>query len=77
MSRLLSLPAQFFRTHNAGELQNRVDALTQMCALLGDTVLTGVINGVFSIVYLFLIRALAPALFGPTTVILFGRSLRL
>lgn len=73
MSRLLSLPAQFFRTHNAGELQNRVDALTQMCALLGDTVLTGVINGVFSIVYLFLIRALAPALFGPTTVILLAQ----
>ena len=47
--------------------------MTQVCALLGDTVLTVVINGVFSIVYLFLIRALAPALFGPTTVILLAQ----
>lgn len=70
MGRLLSLPAQFFKDHNAGELQNRIDALSQMCALLGDTVFTSAVGGVFSIVYLFQIRLLAPALSVPAVAIL-------
>ena len=45
----------------------------QMCTLLGDTVLTGVINGAFSIVYLLQIRALTPALFGPAAGVLLAQ----
>lgn len=70
MGRLLSLPAQFFKEHNAGELQNRIDALSQMCSLLGGTVFTSAVSGVFSIVYLFQIRLLAPVLSVPTIAIL-------
>lgn len=70
MGRLLNLPAQFFKEHNAGELQNRVGALSQMCELLGDTVFTSAVGGVFSIVYLFQIRLLAPALAAPAIGIL-------
>lgn len=70
MGRLLSLPAQFFKEHNAGELQNRVEAISQMCDLLGNTVFTSAVSGVFSIIYLFQIRLLAPTLAAPAIAIL-------
>ena len=70
MGRLLNLPAQFFKTHNAGELQNRMDALSQMCALLSDTVFTSAVSGVFSAVYLFQLQYMTPALAAPAVGIL-------
>lgn len=70
MGRLLNLPAQFFKEHNAGELQNRVNSLTQMCGMLGETVFTSAVSGIFSIVYLFQIHILAPALAAPAIAIL-------
>lgn len=73
MGRLLNLPAQFFKDHSAGELQNRVDALSQICELLGDTMFTSAVSGVFSIVYLFQIRFLAPALASPAAGVLLAQ----
>ena len=70
MGRLLGLPAQFFKDHSAGELENRISALFQMCEMLGSTVFTSAVSCVFSVVYLFQIRVLAPALAGPAVLIL-------
>lgn len=75
MGRLLNLPAQFFKDHNAGELENRIGALSQMCELFGDTVFTSAVSVVFSIVYLFQIRLLAPVLAAPAIGILFMQLL--
>lgn len=69
MGRLLHLPAGFFKERGAGEISNRVAALSQMCGILGDTVFTGVLGAVFSVVYLFQIRLLAPALAAPALLI--------
>lgn len=52
MGRVLNLPAQFFKDHNAGELQNRISALSQLCELFGSIVFTSGVSGVFSLVYL-------------------------
>ncbi|RHB39267.1 NHLP bacteriocin export ABC transporter permease/ATPase subunit [Enterocloster aldenensis] len=70
MGRLLHLPARFFKNHNAGELQNRINSLSQMCALLGDTVFTSVVSGIFSVVYLFQLAVMTPALAAPAAGIL-------
>lgn len=70
MGRLLSLSAQFFKDHNAGELQNRLEALSQMCDLLGDTAFAAVTTSAFSVVYLIQIRLLTPVLFAPAAAIL-------
>ena len=70
MGRVLNLPAQFFKDHNAGELQNRVSALSQLCDLLGGIVFTSGVSGVFSLVYLLQIRMFAPSLAGPAIIIL-------
>lgn len=70
MGRLLNLPARFFKSHNAGELQNRMDAISQMCALLGDTVFTSAAGSVFSVVYLFQLAVMTPTLAAPAVGIL-------
>lgn len=70
MGRLLNLPAQFFKNYNAGELQNRINALSQMCGLLSDTIFTSAVTSVFSVVYLFQLAAITPALAVPAIGIL-------
>lgn len=70
MGRVLNLPAQFFKDHNAGELQNRISALSQLCELFGSIVFTSGVSGVFSLVYLLQIQMYAPSLAGPAIIIL-------
>lgn len=70
MGRLLNLPVQFFKGHNAGELQNRINALSQICSLLSDTVFTSVVSSVFSVVYLFQLGMMTPTLAAPAVGIL-------
>ena len=70
MGRLLNLPAQFFKEHDAGELQNRIDALSGLCAGLSGTLISSLISGAFSVVYLFQMRLLAPPLTAPALLII-------
>ena len=70
MGRLLNLPAQFFKSHNAGELQNRIEALSRMCSLLSDTVFTSAVGSIFSVVYLFQLGVMTPTLAAPAVGIL-------
>ncbi len=70
MARVLNLPAQFFKEHNAGEMQSRVSVLTQICSMLCGTLLTSAVGVLFSVFYLFQITSFAPALIMPSLLIL-------
>jgi ATP-binding cassette subfamily C protein len=47
-SRLLSLPVSFFRNYDAGNLVSRMQGVSRITDLLGDSVLSGVFNMLFS-----------------------------
>ncbi len=69
MSRMLMLPATFFRKYNAGELGSRLSAMTQLCDSLIDTFSGTLISALFSLIYLFQINAIAGALVWPAILI--------
>jgi len=53
--RLLSLPVPFFRRYNSGDLSTRAMGINQIRMVLSSTVLTTVMSGFFSVLYLFLL----------------------
>lgn len=52
MSRLLSLPASFFKGYSAGDLANRMNYIGQLCTMLVNSVLSVGLTSVFSLVYI-------------------------
>lgn len=52
MSRLMSLPATFFKDYNAGELANRTFSLNSLCSMLTSAVLEHGLAALCSFVYL-------------------------
>lgn len=70
MMRVLSLPASFFKGHNAGELATRVQKADALCTLTADAVLSTGLTSVFSLVYMTQIFHYAPALCIPAIVFL-------
>ncbi len=75
MMRILSLPADFFKQHSAGELANRSAYLSTLCDTLVNTVLTTGLTGLFSLIYLGQIFAYAPSLVIPAIVMLVSMAL--
>ena len=73
MSRLLSLPAAFFKEYNAGELSSRLGALNQLCQLLSGALLSTGLSTLFSFVYIFQMAGFAPALLGPAILIVLAQ----
>lgn len=69
MSRLLSLPATFFKEYNAGELSARLSAVNQLCQMLSNAMLSTGLTTLFSFVYIFQMVGFAPALVGPALLI--------
>lgn len=69
MSRLLSLPAAFFKEYNAGELASRLGAVNQLCQMLMSAVLSTGLTTLFSFVYIFQMVSFAPALVGPALLV--------
>jgi len=69
MSRLLSLPAVFFKEYNAGELSSRLDAVNQLCQMLSNSILSTGLTTLFSFVYVFQMLSFAPALVGPALLV--------
>ena len=65
MMRVLSLPADFFKTYSAGELSSRAQYIQSLCTMLTNTVLTTGLTSVFSLMYISQIFAYAPALVVP------------
>lgn len=70
MSRLLLLPAVFFKKYNAGELSSRIEAIIQLCEMLANTFLSTGLTALFSFVYVFQIMSFAPALVAPALLVI-------
>ena len=70
MMRIMSLPADFFRSYSAGELANRVSQIGVLCRMLVSTVLSTGFTSLFSLIYISQIFAYAPALVAPALVII-------
>lgn len=75
MARVLSLPADFFREHNAGEMQTRIRAVQNSIEIIRDvsyTVLSGFVFMFFSLIQ---ISQIAPGLFMLTLAIVIAQML--
>lgn len=70
MMRIMSLPADFFRSYSAGELANRVSQIGVLCRMLVSTVLSTGFTSLFSLIYISQIFAYAPALVAPALVVI-------
>lgn len=69
MSRLMSLPAGFFKNYSSGELSARAQCSNSLCEMLVSVVLTTGLTSVFSLVYISQIFVYAPALVIPSLII--------
>ena len=69
MSRLMSLPAGFFKNYSSGELSARAQCSNSLCEMLASVVLTTGLTSVFSLVYISQIFVYAPALVIPSIII--------
>ncbi len=72
MSRLLLLPAAFFKDYNAGELSSRISVLSGLCTTIVGMIVGTFLPAVFSISYLFQIRYVSGALLAPAVLQISG-----
>ncbi len=70
MSRVMNLPANFFRQYSSGELSTRAGSANNLCTILLDNVFSGGITALFSLLYVTQIFAFAPALGVPAIMII-------
>ena len=66
MMRVMSLPADFFRRHSAGELANRSMAVNNLCDMLLGTLMSTGLTSLMSLLYIPQIFRFAPALVVPS-----------
>ncbi len=69
-SRVLNLPADFFRKYSSGELSTRTSSASSLCSILIDSVLSVGISALFSLIYVTQIFSFAPSLVGPALLII-------
>ena len=69
MMRVLSLPADFFKKYNSGEMTTRSQSMRSLCNMLMNTIFTASLTSVFSLVYIGQIFVYAPALVVPALLI--------
>ena len=70
MMRILSLPPDFFRTYNSGELSSRMQAVNALCSSLTNAVLSSGLTSLVSLLYITDIFNYAPVLVLPSLVII-------
>ena len=70
MSRVMNLPAGFFRKYSSGELQSRLASSNHLCSILLGTVFSTGISSIISLLYITQIFRYAPALVGPAIIII-------
>lgn len=70
MSRVLSLPADFFKDYGSGELASRVGYINMLCNMLVSVVLSTGLTSLFSLLYLPQIFLYAPALVIPALLVI-------
>ncbi len=69
MSRVLSLPADFFKDYGAGELSSRMQYVGELCTMLVSVALSAGLTSLFSLLYLSQIFVYAPALVTPALLV--------
>ena len=69
MSRILSLPTSFFKKYSSGDLNQRSSYLQSLCDILFSTVFDLGFTAMFSLAYIGLIFAYAPALVVPSVIL--------
>ena len=69
MMRVLSLPPDFFKKYNSGELSQYLGYMNSLCTTLVDSIFSTAITGVFSLVYLTQIFSYARSLVIPSLVV--------
>ncbi len=69
MMRILSLPASFFKSYSAGELNQYIGYMNSLCDTMVESVFSTSITGVFSLIYLTQIFAYAPSLVWPSLIV--------
>ncbi len=72
MSRVMSLPAEFFKNYGSGELSARAQYINSLCNMLVSTILSTGLTSVFSLAYISQIFVYAPALIVPSLIITFA-----
>ncbi len=72
MSRVMSLPAEFFKNYGSGELSARAQYINSLCNMLVSTILSTGLTSVFSLAYISQIFVYAPALVVPSLIITFA-----
>ncbi len=70
MSRVLSLPADFFKKYSSGELSSRAQNINSLCSMLISTILSTGLTSLFSLIYISQIFLYAPALVIPAIIII-------
>ena len=70
MMRILSLPADFFKTYSPGDLASRTGYIKSLCSTITNSVLSVGLSSIFSLIYIGQIFAFAPALVAPALLII-------
>lgn len=70
MTRMMNLPARFFREYSAGELSSRFHTIEILCRLLIGNVFALGLTSVFSLIYIVQIFRYAPALGAPALAVI-------
>ena len=70
MSRLLSLPAVFYKDYTTGEISQRLYCLSSLCTVLIQIIFGAGLTGLFSFVYIGQIAVMAPVLAIPALLII-------
>ncbi len=70
MSRVLSLPADFFKKYSSGELSSRAQNINSLCSMLVSAILSTGLTSLFSLLYISQIFIYAPALVVPAIMII-------
>ena len=75
VSRMLALPASFFKGFSSGELASRIENVSSLCSALVDAVLSTGLSSLFSLIYIGQIFHYAPALTLPAVGIILATLL--
>ncbi len=70
MARLLTLPTDFFKQYNSGELTSRMKNISQLCEILYEMIFTAGLSTLFSVMYIFQITSFTKELVTPAIVVI-------
>ena len=70
MSRVMNLPAGFFKKYSTGDLFSRINSAQQLCSLIMGSVFSAGLTSVFSLLYIGQIISFAPGLVIPAILII-------